>query len=106
MVLRSLVNAIRLSGEAAVLMHCDDDDDDYSYVLDLTGPELLLVSFALAAVKMRKLTSPLFLLTWAFQVRCDSGSKGCTKNIAVIVEVVVWLLCPASYLPVVISQAI
>ena len=39
-----------------------------SYLLDLSGAELLLLSFFLAALKMQCATSPIFMLSWAIQV--------------------------------------
>eukprot|EP00752_Nemacystus_decipiens_P005935 g5360.t1 len=39
-----------------------------SYLLALGGSELLLLSFALAAVRLRCVFSPIFLLSWAAQV--------------------------------------
>ncbi|CAM9508596.1 unnamed protein product [Pylaiella littoralis] len=39
-----------------------------SYLLALSGSELLLLSFTLAAVRLRCIFSPIFLLSWASQV--------------------------------------
>lgn len=39
-----------------------------SYLLALSGSELLLLSFTLAAVRLRCLFSPIFLLSWSSQV--------------------------------------
>jgi len=39
-----------------------------SHLLDLNGAELLLLSFVLAAMKMKILSSPIFFLSWASQV--------------------------------------
>lgn len=39
-----------------------------SYLLDLGESELLLLSFTLAAVRLRCLFSPVFLLSWCTQV--------------------------------------
>eukprot|EP00903_Cladosiphon_okamuranus_P011364 g10712.t1 len=39
-----------------------------SYLLALGGSELLLLSFALAAVRLRCILSPIFLLSWVVQV--------------------------------------
>lgn len=48
-----------------------------SFLLDLNGPELLLLSFFLAALKLRRITSPLFLLSWSFQVRATTRTSPC-----------------------------
>jgi hypothetical protein len=39
-----------------------------SYILNLSGPEVLLLAYLFAAIKLSRVTSPLFLLSWAFQV--------------------------------------
>mmetsp|Transcript_6953 Transcript_6953/g.9326 ORF Transcript_6953/g.9326 Transcript_6953/m.9326 type:complete len:808 (+) Transcript_6953:118-2541(+) len=39
-----------------------------SYLLELSGSELLLLSFLLAAIRMRCLLSPIFMVSWALQV--------------------------------------
>lgn len=39
-----------------------------SYLLDLSGSELMLLSFLLAAIRIRCLASPIFLVSWSIQV--------------------------------------
>ncbi|CAM9124713.1 unnamed protein product [Discosporangium mesarthrocarpum] len=59
-----------------------------SYVLDLGGSELLVLSFALAAIRLRCLFSPVFLVSWALQVVavCTVGSSPSLQYVQLLVS--------------------
>lgn len=61
-----------------------------SYLLALGGSELLLISFTLAAVRLRCLFSPIFLVSWSSQASGEPKSLVDVRVLFVICGVIVY----------------